>query len=91
VEYDSMEEALAEAVSQPGEVSSGVAVGGGIGLHLESEEVLPGELGEDVDLVAPVLLAQVVEAGSRLAARAFGAELGGDEGVEKPPEQVAIA
>jgi hypothetical protein len=83
VEDDAVKEALAQMVSEPDEMPSGTAVGGGVRLYLEGEEILSAELGEDVDLVSAVLLAEVVQAGARLADCALGANLGGDEGVEQ--------
>ena len=91
VEDDPVPEAVAEAISQPGEVSGGIAVGGGVGLDLEGEQVASAELGDDVDLVASVLLAQVVEAGSCFADRELAAELGDDEGVEQAPKEISVA
>jgi hypothetical protein len=48
-------------------MSSRTPVWGGVGLYLKSEEFPACELGQDVDLVPPMLLSQVVETRPGLA------------------------
>jgi hypothetical protein len=58
VEHSAGEEALAELLAQPLQVSGVAALGRGGGLDLDRNDSPTGELGDQVDLVAAVLLAQ---------------------------------
>jgi hypothetical protein len=59
-------------------------------LDLDGYEPAPGQLGKEVDLEASLLLADVVEARPRGRDRELGSQLGGDERVEQPAQQVAV-
>jgi hypothetical protein len=57
VEHRTGEEALAELLAQPLQVPGVAALGRRGGLDLDRDDVARGELGDQVDLVTPVLLA----------------------------------
>jgi hypothetical protein len=76
------EESFPHLIPQPDEVPGVVPIGRGGGLHLERHDSVSGELGEQVQFAAPVLLAHVVQAGTCRAQRRFWSQLGDNEGVE---------
>ena len=63
VEYGAGHEPVAELVVQPFEVACVLAGWRGGGFDLDREDVAGGDLGDQVDLVPALLVAQVVETG----------------------------
>ncbi len=85
------DEPQAELVPQPRQVARAVRVGGSSGLHLESNHVSTGQLGNQVDLAATLFVSQVIKARAEWAQLGLGPDLREDERVDQPTEQVAIA
>jgi hypothetical protein len=90
VQPSSGEEALAEPLAQPFEVTGITARGRRGGLDLDSYDVPAGELGHEVDLVTTVLLAQVVEASGKPPKLELWPDLRQYEGLDQTPEERAI-
>src|SRR3990172_7314022 len=90
VEHDPGHERVGVPIPKGGKVPRAVAGRGGIGLDLNPDQAAASELGKEIDLEPALLLAHVVEARSRGRARELGAELGDNERVKQPPEQIAV-
>lgn len=82
MEDEAVDEAPSDAVSKPREVPCGVGARCRVGLYLERQEIAPAEFGDDVDFMATVFLAHVVEAGPSGADGQLGTKLGDDERIE---------
>src|SRR5436190_380399 len=85
------DEAVAELIFQPRQVASRVTTGPTVGLDLDTDDSLAAELGDEVHLAAPLFLAQVEEAWPGFGNDRLNPELCGDERVEDPPEEIAVA
>ena len=65
--------------------------GRGVGLDLDSDHARAPELGDEVDLLTRRLRAYVVEPRAALGHRELRTQLGRDECVQQPAEQVSVA
>jgi hypothetical protein len=90
VEHHTAGEPLSQPLAQPREVSHCAEVGRSR-LHLEGHQLSGSELREEVHLVASVFLSQVVETGSRRAERQLRPDLGHDEALQYPAQQITVA
>ncbi len=79
------EEMVAGVVSKPGQVAGVVERGCCGGFDLEGDQALGVELGDHVELVAAVVLAEVVEAAAVFAGARLCPQLSDDKGLEQPP------
>ncbi|HVO18090.1 MAG TPA: hypothetical protein VMU15_02465 [Anaeromyxobacter sp.] len=91
MKHHAPDEALAKLVTEPDEVVGVACSGRRAHLDPDADDLRCRDLGEEVDLVTPLLLAQVIEAQAALGYGRLGAQLGCDEGVQKAPEEVPFA
>ena len=91
MEHDAAREVVAELLAQPSQVP-GVRFGGRGGrLDLERDDPTVWGFGNEVDLVAPIVVAKVVEPRGRRAEIELGAELGDDERIDETAKHIAVA
>jgi hypothetical protein len=91
VKNHSSAEPVTELISEPGQVTRGFTVGSSLSLHLDSHNLTPSELTEEVDFVAALLGPEVVQAGTCGGERELGSDLCRDERVEESPQKVSVA
>ena len=84
-------EAIAHLVAQPRQVPGVLRARGRARLDLDPDQPPARQLAEQVDLMTPLLGAQVVQPRPARRDGELGAQLRRDEGVEHPPEQLAVA
>ena len=92
MKHHAPDEALAKLVTKPGEMAGVGCSGRRVRLDLDGDDLGCRDLREDVDLVAPLLLAKVVKAraaGGLLAA--IGARKGNGPGGKPPGPFMSIA
>ena len=85
------QEALADLPGEPREMSGVAGDRRRRCLDLECDDLTRSHLRDEIDLVIPPLLPEVVEPHMGVAQRGVGSQLGGDKGVQCPPQEIAVA
>ncbi len=82
MQYHSSDEPFSELLPQPEEMPGVGPIRSAARFRFDGDDPTSAEFSDDVDLVASLLIPQVVEARPCRRDGYLGAELGGDEGVE---------
>ena len=91
MEYNPGQKPVRDVVTQPRQMAGIIFGRCGGGFDLNTDDVAGIEFGDDVNLVASVVLAEVVQTAAALAHSGLSPQLGDDEGFQQTSEQVRVA